>query len=96
MSGNVDDPIIPTPLIVKEVMEKFDVDEETAGRIIAFINSIALDKMKKWIANIRKIQKQKAEDIYQLTKRLKRDGRADSTIVNDIEKRILELCIEHE
>jgi len=82
---------IPTQEIVEQVMKEFGVDEKTAERIIAFINAVALRKMEKWVANFRKLQKQKAGDIYGLTRRLKR---GDKTVVNEIEKRILELCVE--
>lgn len=81
------------PEMTKKVMKDFEVDEETAGRIITFANTLALEKMKKWTSNMRRRVKEEAEVIYQLTKRLKRDGRADKTVVNEIEKKVLELCV---
>lgn len=109
MSGNVDsvhlDEIAEAEL-TKQVMEKFNVDRKTATQIIAFAVCMALDKMKKWTTNMRKRQKGKAEDIYTLIKAIKK---ADLTVMglpryckviydltNDIEKKILEMCIEHE
>ena len=74
-----------------QVMRDFKVDEETAERIIAFVSTLALEKMKKWIYNTRRKQKDKAEYIYQLTKRLKK---GDTRVIDEIEKKILELCVE--
>ena len=79
----------------KKIMTDYKVDEETAVRIAAYCNTVALEKMKKWTSNMRKRQKEKAEEIYQLTKRLKRDN-CNTLVVNEIEKKILELCVEHE
>ena len=79
------------PEFVKQVMRDFKVDEETASRIIAFCNTLALEKMKKWIYNMRRRQKDKAEYIYQLTKRLKK---GDTKVIDELEKKILELCVE--
>ena len=82
---------VPTSEIIKEVMKKFNVDKKTAGMIIADRNVFAIEKMKKWIYNIRRKQKDKAEYIYQLTKRLKQ---GDKKVIDEIEKKILELCVE--
>jgi len=79
------------PEFVKQIMRDFKVDEETAERIIAYCNSFAMEKMKKWICNARRKQKDKAEEIYQLTKRLKK---GDKTVIDELEKKILELCVE--
>ena len=84
---------IPTPELVKKVMEDFEVDEEKAGRIISFAVTMALGMQEKWRRNWKKIQKDKAGDIYRLMRSLKR-GKGDSLIINEIEKRILELCVE--
>jgi hypothetical protein len=79
------------PEFVKQVMRDFKVDEETARRIVAYCNSFAMEKMKKWIYNYRKRQKNDAEYIYQLTKKLKK---GDVKVVDELEKKILELCVE--
>ena len=80
-----------TSELVKQVMRDFEVNEETAKLIIAYCNTFALEKMKKWTYNIRRKQKDKAEYIYQLTKRLKK---GDMKVIDEIEKKILELCVE--
>jgi hypothetical protein len=80
-----------TSEFVKQVMRDFKVNEKTAERIIAYCNSFAMEKMKKWIYNARRKQKDKAEYIYQLTKRLKK---GDTKVIDEIEKKILELCVE--
>ncbi len=88
--------------LLKQVMDKFSVDEKMANRIIAFAVCISLDENKKWRGNYRRLQKQKAEEIYDLTKKLKiADFKKKSilyyrNLINEIEKKILELCIEHE
>jgi len=79
------------PEFVKQVMRDFKVDEKTAERIIAYCNSFAMEKMKKWIYNTRRKQKDKAEYIYQLTKRLKK---GDTKVIDELEKKILELVVE--
>jgi len=82
---------LSTPEFVKQVVRDFKVNEEKARRIIAFCNTLALERMKKWIYNTRRKQKDKAEYIYQLTKRLKK---GDKKVIDEIEKKILELCVE--
>jgi len=79
------------PEMTKEVMRKFNVDKETAERIITDRNVFALEKMNKWIRNMKKIQKGKADYIYSLTRRLKR---GDKSVLDELEKKILELCVE--
>jgi hypothetical protein len=80
-----------TPEIIKEVMDDFKVDKETAERIIAFCSMMAMERMEKWVRGMRKRQKDKAEYIYQLTKKLKK---GDMKVVDEIEKKILELVVE--
>jgi len=82
--------------LTKKVMVDFNVDEKTAERIIAFFNELTLTKMRKWVSIMRKRQKEKADDVYRLTKALKH-GRlkpGGKGIVDKIEKLILELCVE--
>lgn len=50
---------VPTSEMTKEVMRKFNVDKETAERIIADRNVFALEKMNKWTFNMKKRQKGK-------------------------------------
>jgi len=78
------------PEMTKEVMRKFNVDKETAEKIITDRNVFALEKMNKWIRNMKKIQKGKADYIYQLTRSLKRGNK---TVIDELEKKILELCV---
>jgi len=80
-----------TSEIIKEVMAKFGVSEEIAGMIIAYCNTFAFEKMKKWTFNMKKRQKEKADYIYRLTRRLKR---GDKSVLDELEKKILELCVE--
>ena len=79
------------PELAKQVMRDFKVDEKTARKIIDFSNELAMERMKKWVYNTRRKQKDKAEYIYQLTKRLKK---GDTKVIDEIEKKILELCVE--
>jgi len=52
MSGGVENySDIPSGELTKKVMNDFNVDEKTAEKIIAFANSIAIEKMSKWIKN---------------------------------------------
>ena len=95
-----------TPEVIKKVMSEFGVDEKIAEKIVAFCNAFALEKMKKWIFNYRKRQKDKAEELYKLTRKLKKlvltewTGDAHPSevraVVDEIEKRILELCVSNE
>jgi hypothetical protein len=92
MSGGVENSYIPLGELTKKVMNDFNVDEKTAERIIAFANSIAIEKMDKWINNYRKRLKEDAEYIYQLTKQLKKE-KGNNPLVNEIEKKILEMVV---
>jgi hypothetical protein len=86
-----------TSEFVYQVMRELKVDEDLAKKIIAFANSYALEKMKKWIYNYRKRQKDNAEEIYRLTKRLKVDihlHEVKSAIIDELEKKILELVVQ--
>jgi hypothetical protein len=80
-----------TSEFVYQVMRELKVDEDLAKRIIAFANNYALEKMKKWVYNYRKRQKDNAEYIYQLTKKLKR---GDTKVVDELEKKILEMVVQ--
>jgi hypoxanthine phosphoribosyltransferase len=82
---------LSTPELVKQVIRDFKVDEKTASGIIAFCNTFAFEKMNKWIRNMKKRQKEKADYIYSLIRRLKR---RDESVIDEIEKKILELCVE--
>jgi hypothetical protein len=93
MSGGVEPSYIPSSEFVKEVMKQFSVDEKTAERIIAFANNLALQKMDKWVKNYRKRQKEDAEYIYQLTKRLKKELGTNNSVIDEIEKKVLEMVV---
>jgi hypothetical protein len=51
MSGGAENSYIPSGELTKKVMNDFNVDEKTAEKIIAFANSVAIEKMNKWIKN---------------------------------------------
>jgi len=86
---------VVTPELVNRAMAVFSTDEKTARKIIDFGVILAMEKMKKWTSNMRRRQKERAEEIYKLTKQLKRE-KGSNLAVNEIEKKILELCVEHE
>jgi hypothetical protein len=90
MSGGYEEEL-SVPELVSQVMRNFKVDEKTARKIIDFSNELAMERMKKWIYNARRKQKDKAEEIYQLTKKLKK---GDTKVIDELEKKILELCVE--
>jgi 2-oxoglutarate dehydrogenase complex dehydrogenase (E1) component-like enzyme len=94
MSGGYEDEPSVTSEFIYQVMRELKVDEDLAKKIIVFANNYALEKMKKWINNYRKRQKDKAEEIYMLTKKLKKLEKYDSLLINEIEKKILELCVD--
>lgn len=75
---------------VKEIMEKFGVNEKTAGEMIAFFNTFMLAKQEKWRRNILKIYRGKAEDISGLVKILKNVYEKSETI-EKLEKKVLEM-----
>jgi len=56
MSGGYDEEM-ETREIVKEVMNNYNVDEETAVRIIADRNVFALKKFEKWRENYLKLRR---------------------------------------
>jgi hypothetical protein len=89
MSGGYEEEPV-TSEFIKQVMREFEVDKDLAKKIIIFANSYALVKMKKWISNYRKRQKDKAEYIYQLTKKLKK---GDTKVIDELEKKILEMIV---
>ena len=93
MSGGYEEEGVATPELINRVMTLFSTDKKTASKIIDFSNILAMEKMEKWTSNMRRRQKERAEDIYQLTKRLKREG-SNTLVINEIEKKILELCVE--
>jgi hypothetical protein len=93
MSGGAEPSYIPASEYMKEVMKEFKVDEKTAEKIITFANSFALQKMDKWINNYRKKQKDAAEYIYQLTKRLKKELGINNSVIDEIEKKVLEMVV---
>lgn len=84
---------IPTPELVKKIMADFEVDEEEARRIISFAVVMAMDMQEKWRRNWKKLMKGKADGIYRLFRNAKR-GSFDKLTIDEIEKRILELCVE--
>jgi hypothetical protein len=92
MSGGAENSYIPSGELTKKVMNDFNVDEKTAEKIIAFANTMATEKMNKWIDNYRKRLKEEAEYIYQLIKRLKKE-KGNNPLVNEIEKKILEMVV---
>jgi len=86
--------------LVEQVAEKFKVDKKTAEQIINFAVCMAIERMGKWKSNIRKLQKTKAEEIYSLIKAWKKREKSgnisSASIIDNIESKILELCVEHE
>ena len=98
MSGNVAEPT-EEAVLTKQIIEKFKVDKKTAEQIINFAVCMAIERMGKWKSNTRRRQKEKAEEIYSLIKAWKKreKGTISSTsIINEIEKKILELCVSSE
>jgi hypothetical protein len=95
MSGGHEQKLVITPELVSRAMTLFSTDEKTARKIIDFSTILAMEKMKKWTSNMRRRQKERAEEIYKLTKQLKRE-KGSNLAVNEIEKRILELCVSSE
>lgn len=97
MSGGYEQKEVAEPEMVKQVRTLFAVDEKTARKIIDYAVVYSMERMKKWINNYRKNQKNRADDIYKLTKQLKKgdkSGRGKRRIINEIEKIILEMCVE--
>ncbi len=78
---------------IKQIMETYTVDEETATKLSITVTVLAQEQMKKWCSNTLKIRREKAEDIYQLLKQLKKNEDWLDPILAEIEKKILELCI---
>jgi predicted RecB family nuclease len=89
--GNIGDENVPTPEQVKAVMTMFDVDEKFAKAIMNYAKQYATERMAKWVYNYRKLQKNKADEIYRLLRVLKQGHK---NVIDEIEKRILELCIQ--
>lgn len=56
---------------VKEILEKFGVDEKAAIEMIAFFNTFMLARQQKWRANLVKTYRVKAEEMYGLVKILR-------------------------
>lgn len=44
----------PPPEALVKVMERFKVDEDTAKEIMAFCNTLCIEKMKKWTRNYKR------------------------------------------
>jgi len=81
------------PEQVKKLMLEFSVDEKTARRLISYFTCSTQERVDKWIRNIRKLQKDRADEIYRLLKRLKK---GDKSVIDEIEKKILKICVERD
>jgi hypothetical protein len=51
----------------------FSVDEKTANKLLEYSTTLAQEPMEKWCRNTLKMQRNKAEDIYALLKKLKKE-----------------------
>ena len=80
----------PESELIKEMIQKFGITQKTALAVVDWYNVRNQERMSKWYENIRKTQKNKADIIYSLFRRLKR---GDNTVIDQIEKLILELCV---
>lgn len=78
---------------VKEILEKFGVDEKAAIEMIAFFNVFMLARQEKWRANTIKIYRGKAEEMYALVKILKNVYEKSET-VEKLEKKVLEMIAQ--
>lgn len=96
MSGGFEDGGAKEPEEVKAIMELAKCDARTARDIIGFFSLRTQERFDKWRENFtgsyRKRQKDRADDIYQLTKRLKKSG-TNKQIVEEIEKKLLDLVV---
>ena len=55
---------------IKRVMKEFDVDEAKAGRIVAFCNTLCLEKFDKWLRNLEIRRRNKDESEVKGTQRI--------------------------
>jgi len=97
MSGGHEETRIEEPEMVKQVKSLFQVDDKTARKIIDYAVVYSMERMHKWINNYRKNQKNRADDILRLTRQLKKGdktGRDKRRVINEIEKILLEMCVE--
>jgi len=99
ISSKIENPETTANLIYR-VMERFKVDEKTATAYVNFMVTEASEMMQKWIANQNALQKkhmkEQAEEIYGLIKKWKVKNRAHrdaKSILDEIERKILKLCV---
>lgn len=83
------------PEELQALMDAYGVDEKIAHKILQDKVTYAVQRMDKWINNARRAQKEHAEEIYHLLKRLKKDGvKGNQAVIDEIEKNILKICVE--
>jgi hypothetical protein len=96
LSGGYEIDLLHESEIVKALMELAKCDAQTARDVIGFFTAQTQERFDKWRTNFtvqyRKRQKERAEEIYQLTKKLKRRTN-DVVLINEIEKKILDLVV---
>lgn len=91
-------------LKLKRVMDECHVNEETAEKLLVMATTLAQELNDKWCSNTLKVHSNQAEDIYKLLKQLQQEGLRQATInedstlaetlLADIEKKVLALCIK--
>jgi len=57
MSGGLSEPEEEISKLIQQLMEQLNIDEETARKVISWCNNYSIQKMNKWIRNIRKRRK---------------------------------------
>jgi hypothetical protein len=57
MSGGLSEPEEEISKLIRQLMEQLNIDEETARKVISWCNNYSIQKMNKWIRNIRKRRK---------------------------------------
>lgn len=97
MSGGADDATVECSQKVKDVMERFGVDEKTAVNIMQFSTEIAQKTFNKWYANTMKRINGDADEIYRILKETKKHCKGDlkPSCVKLLEKaisKVLDLC----
>jgi len=91
MSGNIEEPEEQLSTL-EEVLVNSGFDVGVAKRIVLLCSDYAEKKFNKWRNNRINTEKAKSKELYEMCKKFEKTG--DFNILEDIEKKLLEMCTQ--
>lgn len=89
MAGSPESPERGIPEKVREVMVRFEVDENRARQLLGYSAVLASEIVAKWKRNLRSTQQRKAAEILQLIVKAKR---GDAEALLEAESKLEAIC----